>query len=187
MPDQLWWFLARASGLVTLGASGGSVIWGLLLSTRLIRRRSLPKWLLDLHRFLGALTIAFLVLHVGALVADSFVHFGVADVLVPFHSSWRTVAVGWGVIAAYVLVAVEATSLLRRRLPRRWWARVHLSSFVAFALSVLHAATAGTDRSNRLFVVLTFAMCAAVVFLTLVRILSASSSPTSQPLPSPNP
>ena len=123
MPDQLWWFIARASGMVTLGASGGAVIWGLLLSTRLIRRRSLPKWLLDLHRFLGALTLAFLALHLTALVADSFVHFGVADLAVPFHSAWRRTAVAWGVIGAYLLVAVELTSLVRNRLSRRWWSR----------------------------------------------------------------
>lgn len=178
MPEQLWWFLARASGMVTLGASGGSVIWGLLLSTRIVRRRSLPKWLLDLHRFLGGLTVAFLALHITALVADTFVHFGPADILVPFHSSWRTVAVAWGVLATYLLVAVEATSLLRRRLPKRLWARIHASSFVAFGLSVLHAATAGTDRSNRVFVALTFTMCIVVVFLTLVRVLSKTSPPT---------
>lgn len=183
MPEQTWWFIARAAGLVTLGASGGSVIWGLLLSTRLIRHRSLPKWLLDLHRFLGALTVAFLALHLVALVADSYVHFGVADLAVPFHSAWRTVAVAWGVIAAYALIAVEATSLVRRRLPRRVWAWVHTSSFLAFGLSVLHAATAGTDRTNRVFVVLAFAMCVVVVFLTLIRLLSRTSPPAPSPRP----
>ena len=93
-------YVARSSGFVTLVLSGAAVVWGLLLSTRIIRDRRLPKWLLDLHRFLGGLSVAGLALHLGALVADSYVHFGVRDLLVPFASSWRPVAVAWGVIAA---------------------------------------------------------------------------------------
>ncbi|MFN8051444.1 MAG: ferric reductase-like transmembrane domain-containing protein [Acidimicrobiales bacterium] len=184
MPDQIWWYLARSSGMVTLAASGGAVIWGLLLSTRLIRKPSLPKWLLDLHRFLGTITVAALVLHIAALVADTFVHFGPADILVPFHSHWRTVGVAWGVIAAYIVVIVELTSLVKRRLPLRVWRRIHVGSLGAFALSVLHAATAGSDTSNRIYVVLAFALCAVVLFLALMRVLASNQSPR-RPLPTP--
>src|SRR5699024_5312309 len=107
MPDHLWWYLSRASGIVTLTASGGAIVWGLLLSTRLIRRRSLPRWLLDLHRFLGAVAVLSLGVHLAALWADSYVHFSVADLTVPGHTTWHPVAVAWGIVAAYLLVAVE--------------------------------------------------------------------------------
>lgn len=177
MGEHVWWYVARAAGMVTFGLSAATVIWGLLLSTRLLRRRSLPKWLLDLHRFLGGLTIAFLVLHVGALIADSTVHFGAADVLVPFASSWRPLAVAGGVIAAWLLVAVESTSLARRWLPRRLWSRVHLSSFVAFVLSVGHTVMAGTDVGNRVFIVGAFLVCAVVFFLVAIRVLASVSPP----------
>jgi len=179
MPEQFWWYVARSSGMVTLGLSGAAVIWGLLLSTRVIRRRSLPKWLLDLHRFLGGLTMAFLALHIGALVADSFVPFGLAEVTVPGASGWKTAAVSWGVISMYLLVAIEATSLLKRRMPAKLWRRTHYLSFGAFGLSLLHAATAGTDTSNRVYVLLALVMTLIVVFLTVVRVL-ASGRPAAR-------
>ena len=37
------------------------MFWGLLLSSRVLQRSARPPWLLDLHRFLGALTAAFTV------------------------------------------------------------------------------------------------------------------------------
>jgi len=175
MPDHLWWYVARSSGIVTLVASGGAVIWGLLLSTRVIRRRSLPRWLLDLHRFLGAITIAFLALHLGALVADNFTHFTLADLAIPWHSAWKSTAVAWGAIAAYMYVVVQATSLVRAHIPRRIWRGTHYASFPAFALSLLHAATAGTDRSNRAYIIIAFLLAAIVFFLTLIRVIAAGN------------
>ena len=43
------------------------------------------------------------------------------DLLVPGASQWRPTAVAWGVIALYLLLAVEVTSLLKRRVPTRLW------------------------------------------------------------------
>lgn len=178
MAEHIWWYLARSAGMVTLALTAAAVIWGLLLSTRLIRNRSLPKWLLDLHRFLGGLGVLFLALHLGALIADSTVRFTAADLLVPLHSQWRPVAVAWGVVAAYLIVAVEVTSLAKRHLPRRVWARVHMSSFVVYVLSIVHAATAGTDASNRVFVVTAFVTSTVVVFLVLVRLIASRAART---------
>ncbi len=48
------------------------------------------------------------------------------DALIPFASNWRPAAVVGGVVGLYLLVAVEVTSLLMRKLPRRWWHRIHL-------------------------------------------------------------
>ena len=57
--SQLFWFTARASGIVAWGLAAASVVWGLALSTRLLGRRPRPGWLLDLHRFLGGLALSF--------------------------------------------------------------------------------------------------------------------------------
>ena len=69
--------------------SSASVMSGLLLSTRLTKGRPTPAWILDLHRFLGGSAVIFTALHIAGLVADSYVHFGLADLLVPFASSWH--------------------------------------------------------------------------------------------------
>jgi predicted ferric reductase len=169
---HLWWYLARASGLVAWALLAASVIFGLTLSTRLSRGGLSPAWITDIHRYLGGSAVVFTAFHLLGLVADSYVSFGVADILVPFASSWRPDAVALGVVALYLLLAIETTSLLMHRIPRRWWKAVHLSSFVLFWIATFHLATAGTDAHNPILILTVEAVAALVVFLTLVRMLS---------------
>jgi DMSO/TMAO reductase YedYZ heme-binding membrane subunit len=100
------------------------------------------------------------------------VHFGVADLLIPFASGWRPGAVALGVIAMYLVAAVEISSLLMRRLPRRLWRGIHLFSYVAFWLATVHLLTAGTDAGHPVSKIATTLVMATVVFLTLVRALT---------------
>jgi DMSO/TMAO reductase YedYZ heme-binding membrane subunit len=172
MNEQLWWYAARASGLVGWGLCTLSVLWGLTLSTRLLGKRAAPAWLLDLHRFLGGLATFFVAVHLGALVADGFVPFGPAELLVPLASAWKPGPVAWGIAAFYLLVAVEVTSLARRRLPVRIWRMVHMTSLPLWAVSTVHLVTAGTDIRNPLVQWAVLASTGAVLFTTLVRILS---------------
>ena len=97
---------------------------------------------------LGALALVFTGVHVGAILSDTYVHFGLVDVLVPFTSSWHPGAVAWGVVALYLLVAVECTSLLRARIPQTLWRRVHYASFPLFVMATVHGLTAGTDTTR---------------------------------------
>jgi predicted ferric reductase len=173
---QLWWYVARASGLVSWSLCTLAVVWGLGLSTRLFGKRPSPAWLLDLHRFLGGLATIFVVVHVGALVADSYIHFGPADVLVPLAASWKPGPVAWGIAGFYLLVAVEVTSLVRRRLPARLWRLVHAASLPLWVFSTVHLWTAGTDATNRVLRWIALLATGVVIFLTLVRFLSPRSS-----------
>ena len=84
-------------------------------------------------------------MHVGAIVLDSYTNFGVVNVLVPFTGSWNPVAVAWGIVAMYLLVAIEITSLLRNRMSRKAWHAVHLLAYFVFATSTVHMLSAGTD------------------------------------------
>jgi predicted ferric reductase len=172
MTTQLSWYIARASGIVAWALLAAAVIWGLLLSTRLARGRPGPAWLLDLHRFLGAAAVTFTGLHLAGLVADNYVYFGTADLLVPGTSSWKPGPVALGVVSLYLLVAVESTSLLMRRIPRRAWRAVHTTSFVLFWSATYHFILAGTDAGNAVAVVGIDVVAAIVVFLSLVRILA---------------
>lgn len=173
MNPQGWWYLARATGYVAWAMVTASVVSGLLLSARLTNGRPTPGWILDLHRFLAGTAVAFTALHLVGLIADSYVHFGVADLLIPYASGWQPGAVALGVVAMYLLTAVEISSLLMRRLPRRAWRSIHYGSYVAFWLSTFHLVTAGTDASHPLSKVAVAFVIATVVFLTLVRALGA--------------
>lgn len=172
MSEQVWWYAARAGGLVAWALLTASVLWGVALSTRLVGRAVSAPWLLDLHRALGGLACMFTAVHVAGLVADSWVHIGWSEVLVPLASRWHPVGVAWGVTGMYLLVAVELTSLLGRRVPRRLWRRVHALSFGLWIVSTIHLLAAGTDASNRLVLTAAWVSMVFVVFVIAVRVLS---------------
>ncbi len=177
-PEKLTWYLSRSSGMVAWSLVTASVVWGLALSARLFSARTSPGWMLDLHRFLGGTAVTLVGVHLAALVGDNYAHFGWRQVLIPFTEAERaeriTTAVAWGVIAMYLLVAVEVTSLLRRRLPKRVWRRVHYLSFPLYVLCTMHGFQAGTDRNVRLFGIATILCVVATSALVLVRVRSAA-------------
>jgi len=139
------WYVARSSGIVAWALILATIAWGLLLATKVLGRRPTPAWLLNLHRYLGALAVVFVGVHVGAIVLDAYTDFGITDVLVPFTGSWHPAAVAWGIVGMYLLAAVEITSLLRHRMTKRAWRAVHLLSYFLFASTTVHLLTAGTD------------------------------------------
>ena len=99
MSPQFWWYLTRASGIVAWLMLTASIIWGIVLSTKAFPEQRRPAWLLDLHRWLGGLTVSFVAIHLAALVADSYVSFDLVDLLVPFASAWKPVPIAIGVVA----------------------------------------------------------------------------------------
>lgn len=170
MNNQLWWYIARSGGIVAWALLAASVMWGLALSTKVLRGRPRPNWILDLHRFLGGCALVFTGVHVLSLVLDSYVHFGFVEILVPFASAWHPAAVAWGVVAMYLLVAVELTSLARRRISKRLWRSTHYVSFPLFFLSTVHALSAGSDRAVvllRATILVATALIALMVFIRL--------------------
>jgi DMSO/TMAO reductase YedYZ heme-binding membrane subunit len=174
--NQLWWYTARSAGLVSAALLAASVIWGLALSTAPRGARPRPAWRLDLHRYLGGLSVIFVAVHVLAIMADSYIGFGWVQVLVPFTSTWKPLAVALGVVAMYLLVAVELTSLARKRLPRRLWRRLHFMSFPLLVIAELHLFTAGTDAGARLVLGTTLVVNVVIAVLTTRRVIQARAS-----------
>ncbi len=170
MSQQLWWYTVRATGLVAWALVTAAVIWGLLLSLRQLPRPR-PAWMLDLHRFLGGMTIVFVALHLASLAADSFVGFDWDDLLVPYASAWRPGAVAWGILGFYLLLAVEVTSLLMRRLGRGFWHAIHLFSLVVFVAITIHALSAGADAKQPVMIAFAVGSSVAVAGLCVARVV----------------
>ncbi len=169
MNTQVLWYSARAAGIVAWALATASVVWGLALSTRAMGSKPRPAWLFDLHRFLGGTALAFTAIHVASLLLDSYVHFSLVNIVVPFTGTWRPAAVAWGVVALYALLAVELTSLARSRIPKVLWRRVHFASFALFAAGTIHALSAGTDAHSTAFTFAALGACGLVGALTAIR------------------
>jgi hypothetical protein len=171
---QVWWWLARATGIVAWCAVTASIVWGLTMSSKLVRRRKVPAWLLDLHRYLGTLTLVFVGVHLAALAADQYVGFGWRELFVPFAATWRPGAVAWGILASYVLVLVQVSSWCMKHLPRKVWHRIHLASFFVFVAGTVHGAMAGADRGDLVVQFGAVAGTTVVLFLVILRVLNSS-------------
>ncbi len=174
--SHLWWYVARSAGIVAWLFAGTSVLTGLILSSRAAHGVRRPNWQLDLHRHQATLSLAAVALHIGALVLDSYVHFGVLEVLVPGRAHWKPLPVSLGIVSLYLLVALEVTSLLRRHIPKRVWKAIHFSSLGAYLLTTAHLLFAGTDRGNHLLLGSVLALTVANIVLLTYRILTRVAS-----------
>jgi predicted ferric reductase len=175
MTGTLPWYVARASGLVAWALLAGSDVWGLLMTSKIMRRWVKNSWLLDLHRWLGGLALVFTGVHVLAILTDTYVHFSLTSVLVPLVSHWHPVAVAWGVASLYLLAAVEVTSLVRKHLSHRLWKRVHFLSLPLFVSSTIHGLSAGTDGRTPMAIITAALVATGVAVLVAVRVREPST------------
>lgn len=172
MRPEVWWYVARSSGLVAWALVTASTCLGLAQSSRMLRGIAKAPWIIDLHRHLATLTVIFTAIHIGGLWADSFVEFGPLELFVPMASQWHPGAVAWGIVALYILVAVQVTSLLIKRMPRRVWHAIHLSSLGLFVMATIHGLQAGTDLSNTIVTWIGWSATALLIFAIIFRLLS---------------
>lgn len=170
--NTVFWLLARSTGLVAWWLAALSVLWGLTMTGRAARGRVTAAWLLDLHRQLSGTAVVFVALHVTALALDyTKPHIPLTAALIPMRAPWRPGPITVGVVALYLLLAVELTSLVRDRLPRRVWHGIHLTSLAVFVLATLHVLTTGTDRTNLAIQWSVLVQAAAFVFLAVYRLI----------------
>lgn len=179
--SQIFWYIARVSGFVAWALLAASVLWGVSLSTRAVKMtklrtaKKLPATMADSHRFLSALAVLATGVHMAALVGDNYLHFGWKELFVPGASTWKPTAVALGVVAMWLLAAVQVTSLAQRHLKRRSWARIHRLAFVLFIAAEFHTMMAGTDVSHPAFVIANAVVLVLVLWFSVFRILSARS------------
>jgi len=159
-----------------------SICWGLAITARMIRRRGMAAWMLDLHRHLGTLGLVFTGVHLVSLGADNFVHFGAKQLFIPMASTWRPGAVMWGIITLYLLVIVQTSSWFMKRIPRKVWHALHLLSLPLFVTGSAHAILAGTDWTNRVVQWGLVIVSTSVVWLATFRLFAPAKHPMTDRL-----
>lgn len=170
------WLIARAAGLVAFGLLTLSVWLGLSMSTRLLP----VKWtkrLNNLHRTFAWTGLSMLVLHVGALLFDPFLHFNVLSILVPGAASWKPGSVAMGVVAAWAALALAASFNARKWIGQKGWRRLHFASFGAFWLALGHAVLTGTDLQGFGGMLTVVLAAGPVLTLTFYRLLVPRAAP----------
>jgi len=168
--DAFTWYLSRTTGLLGWALLAIATLWGLLLTSRLLERRPSPAWLLDLHRHLGTLAVVLTAVHVSAIVVDDFVEYTIVEVLVPFASDVSRLPVAFGVIAFYLLLAVQGSSLLRGRIRADWWRGLHYLSAPLFVLAGVQGWMIGTDIDNPVVVIVAIVLLAEIALVLALRV-----------------
>lgn len=170
MSEQMWWWVARASGMIAALMLVATVVLGQLQASGMLKGRVRASWLVDLHRGLAINAVGWTGVHLLALLLDSYIEFHVIHFVVPLTSPWEPWAVAPGVLAAWGLVAVQVTSVARSRFSTRTWRQVHWVSYAVVWLVIVHAVMAGTDAHHSLYRAAVAASVIAISSLGLLRL-----------------
>ncbi len=171
MTSPVLWYLNRGTGLVLLVLYSIVLVAGIAASRRRPGPRIWPRSAGQaLHRSLGLLATALLLVHAGTAVVDEYVDIRWWQALVPFGATYRPLYLELGTVTLDLTVAVTVTALLRHRLPERVWRVVHLLSYPAWATAVVHALGIGTDAGEHWVRIGVYACVASVLLAALARL-----------------
>ncbi len=129
-------------GLGAVGATTVNLLLGLLMAMRYSPVRLWPHRrvnLFALHQWTAYLAVALTLTHPLVLLFLKTPHFGWPDILFPIHSPLQPKLNLAGATALYLLVLVLISSLLRTRIGRPLWRRLHYLVFPSAILLFLHS------------------------------------------------
>jgi sulfoxide reductase heme-binding subunit YedZ len=167
----LWWLVSRASGIVALGLISISVLLGLTMATRILRRPGAGRILVRLHEHIALAGLAAIALHGLALLGDPWLRPTPGSLAVPFTLSYRPLFTGMGVVAGYLAAGLGLSFYARRRIGARLWRRLHRATVIVWLLGVAHTLGAGSDASTPWLRGLMLLTGLPIVYLATLRIL----------------
>ena len=170
-PDKLAWYGVRATGFLAYFAIAGSMIYGLLLSTRLLDAVAHRPVSLALHKDLAIAGLALSALHGLMLLGDHTFAFTATAILVPFASPYAPAAVAVGQFAFYLVAIVTGSFVVRRQIGQRAWRLIHSLTFLGFVGVTVHGIAAGSDSSAPLAIWAYLVPVAAIAFLLTYRVV----------------
>ncbi len=167
-PATHWfWILSRGAGITALMLSTTTISYGLVMAGRMRSGGNADRR--EYHQVLALATMAAIAFHGLILLGDPFLHPDLADLTVPFVSSYRTAWTTLGIIAGYTTIAIGLGFYLRDRIGRRHMAVIHRLTVLAWVLGLVHAFFEGTDAGEWWFIALVAISCAPVAVLLGLR------------------
>ena len=171
---KVYWYLARSSAWVAYLLLWGSMLMGLLITTKAARLWPGGPAAYDVHQFVSLMSIAFALFHGLILTGDRYINFSVMQVFIPFSNpAYRPFWVGIGQVGFYALAIVGLSFYVRRTITPRGWRLIHYLAFVAFLFALVHGVASGTDSVQPWALLLYGFSGGTVMILTAYRILSA--------------
>jgi len=173
---HLFWITSRAAGVVALVVASLAVSLGLVMSTKLLKRRG-PD-LLATHEVLSLTAICAIAVHGVALLGDRFLHPTVVDVVVPFASSYKTLWTTLGILSGWGLVLLGISFYARKLIGTARWRKVHRLTAAVWLAGLVHALAEGTDAGQVWFLATIAVVVAPALVLLASRWLTTDKPPS---------
>ncbi len=167
---SMTWQLIRSTGLMAYILFTVSVIWGLALSSKVVKDWSPGTLSMLLHASVSWLGTGFAAIHALLLLFDEYVTYTVPEILLPFGGPYRPLAAGLGTVTFWMMLLVALSFSVKKRLGHGRWKLLHMSSYAGFFMVTAHALFAGTDAGRIGFQAMVGLAVLAVVVLTGYRI-----------------
>ncbi len=152
------WYVARGSGFIAAISLVILMLSGIGQITGQTYRFLEPLTAWASHRALGIVFMVSIVLHMFVFLFDKFIAFSFLDILIPWFSDFKPVAIfginlgsfylALGVISFYLSLLIVATSLLIVNKKPKLWKLTHLLSYIVILFVFFHALQLGTDMTN---------------------------------------
>jgi sulfoxide reductase heme-binding subunit YedZ len=168
------WYISRSAGIVAYLLLSGSVAWGLILTTKIIKDLAPPPAVLAVHNAVSWVAIGLGILHAASLMFDTYYSYRIWDLLIPFTGPYRPGWVGLGTLSFYVMVLASVTFTWRNKIGMRIFRLIHYLTFPLYGIVTVHGLMAGTDSSGPAAKALYIVSLLFVLYLTNYRLLAAS-------------
>ena len=184
LTPHLFWITSRAAGFAALVLASLAVSLGLLMSTKLLKGRTVD--LRAAHDTLALATIVALVVHGVSLLGDSFLHPSLADISIPFVSSYKTIWTTLGIVGGWGLILLGLSYYARRWVGAVRWRKLHRFTALAWLAGLVHSLGEGTDAGQVWFLTMVALVAIPALALLATRLTrSGGSAPDGPPAPQP--
>jgi methionine sulfoxide reductase heme-binding subunit len=173
--QHVFWITSRAAGTLALLFSSVGVAVGLTMGRKLLKGRG-PD-LRVAHEALSLATIVAIVVHAVALLGDSFLHPSLADISIPFVSSYMTVWTTIGIVGGWMMIILGLSFYARQRIGQQRWRKLHRFTALAWVLGLAHSLGEGTDAGQAWFLIATAIVALPAAALLVTRLSGGRPAP----------
>lgn len=110
---------------------------------------SLKLWY-GIHCWISLQALIFALVHGVSLLFHKFIPFSLADIFIPFHSSFEPLLVALGTVSLYLMIILVATSYARKYISQKLWRAIHFLNIGLYVAVIIHALYLGTDLKSGL-------------------------------------
>ncbi len=167
-----YWYMARVGGIIAYLMIWLSTVWGLALSTKVVKEYIPAPIAYGLHEFMSLSAIFFTVIHSLVLLGDQYIKFNIFHLAIPFIAPYQPFWTGLGTIEFYLMAAITGSFYVKKWISQKLWRKLHYLTFLVFILALVHGIMSGTDTQYLSTQLMYAGTGLSVLFLTFYRILT---------------